>query len=117
MTGPLQVMSTLGNRPDDQTFERARRWCAAQFAKRYPDRRYEHASFLASEILKECDTWFALDSFGVEGWATSTETGVEYLNFGDSYHPTVLVRTRRDGVSFHFARGGWAEFASQGEAS
>lgn len=88
----------------------ARDWASREYSRRSrSDRR--HPSFLADEILLEADEKFGLDSYGVEGWAISTTKGVSYLNFGDSYDPTIVVETSSSGARFILAMGGWADFA------
>lgn len=88
-------------------FEEARAWCAQQFKKRFDGR--SHPSFLAGVLLEEADKRFKLESFGVEGWSSDTgRTGVSYLNYGDGYIPTIYARSRPEGASFCYGRGGWA---------
>jgi hypothetical protein len=85
--------------PSHETLVKARKWCAAQFAKRYD--RSSHASFLASEILKEADEKFALESHGVEGFCTRDGSGgCDYLNMGDSYTQTLYVKANRHSARF-----------------
>ena len=85
--------------PSEETLKKARVWCAHQFKARYE--RNEHASFLASRILKEADEKFGLESFGVEGWCDDTGSGgCEYLNMGDSYTLTIYVKTNRYSARF-----------------
>lgn len=101
-----------------EKLKRARAWCARQYQKRREDRRYEHPSFLAKEVLEEADKKFALESFGAEGWADEAngryDTGVNYLNFGDTYTPTVAVTTTRNSCTFRFLGGGWGQLTETG---
>lgn len=90
--------------------QKAARWCAAEFKKRRM--KDEHASFLASKLLEEASTRFELGDFGVEGWATSDgRTGVSYLNFGDTYAASLIVRTTAQQASFRYSPGGWGGYA------
>jgi len=57
------------------------------------------------------DERFDLESFGVEGWWTSQHAGVQYLNFGDAYVPTIVVRSFTTGYACSLARGGWSAYA------
>ena len=98
-----------GARPDDATFKKATNWVRAQMSKRRDP--HAHPSHLAAEVLAEADEKFKLDSFGVEGWATSTQSGVQYLNFGDTYSPTIVVRCTRSGCRVSYAAGGWGPYA------
>ena len=86
----------------NNTLKNARRWCAAQFKKRRPDRRYEHPSHLGAEILREAEKRFGLGTFGTEGFCDDCgEHGVSYLNMGDTYAETLcfLSEPRRFTVS------------------
>lgn len=85
--------------PSAETLKKARLWCARQFSKRY--NRLTHASHLASEILKEADERFKLESFGVEGFCDQVgASGCDYLNMGDSYTQTLYVKTNRYAARF-----------------
>lgn len=94
--------------PDEKKLQRARRWCAREFAKRRKP--YEHASFVASEVLKEAEERFELGTFGVEGFTLDEggREGVSYLNAGDSYALTLCVRT--DLSTARFGVRCWASY-------
>jgi len=96
--------------PTKDQLQKAAQWCAAEFKKRRNEN--EHASFLASKLLEEASARFELSDFGVEGWATSEgRTGISYLNFGDTYAPTIVVRTTAQQASFRYSPGGWGGYA------
>jgi hypothetical protein len=111
----LTVIAAMGKDGSDMDKDReleqlqaARSWCASQFKKRY-NTKMGHASFLAATILKEASEKFKLADCGVEGWTYGIgRTGVQYLNYGDSYTPTIYVRSNETGASFCFGRNGWA---------
>lgn len=97
--------------PDKAQFERAVRWCRAEFNKRWDG--WEHPSHLADKLLEEADKKFELRSYGVEGQSNSTgRSGFSYLNYGDPYIPTIVARTSPTKVSFHYASG-WASYAGR----
>lgn len=96
--------------PEEVKLRAARAWCAAQFKARYNSA--AHASFLAGTILEEASRRYKLADYGVEGWAHNCgRTGVQYLNYGDPYIPTIYVRSGPSHASFYFGRGGWASAA------
>jgi hypothetical protein len=71
-----------------------------------------HPSFPARKALHEADVKFKLGSFGVEGWSNETGSGgVQYLNYGDPYEPTIVIRTSPHAASVHVAMNGWAPYA------
>jgi hypothetical protein len=86
---------------------------AAEWIRRELNRRADrrHPSFLAAELLEEADEKFGLRSFGVEGWAKSPSTGYQYLNYGDPYDPTIVIRSTPTRATVYVAMGGWASFA------
>lgn len=85
--------------PSEVTLKKARDWCARQFAKRYS--RNSHASHLASEILREADKRFALESHGDEGFCDpSGVDGISYLNMGDTYALTLCAETSHRSARF-----------------
>lgn len=94
--------------PSEETLKEARDWCIREMnARRVPG---QHPSHMSAKILKEADAKFALDSFGVEGWADAVgNRGVEYLNMGDTYALTLIAKTSRSDWSFHV--GCWGDFA------
>lgn len=90
--------------------EKAARWVREQIRKRHDG--FSHPSHLAAKVLEEADEKFQLESFGVEGWCNDVGTnGVQYLNFGDPYVPTVIIKTKPFDYSVHLARGGWGPYA------
>lgn len=52
-------------------------------------RRCYHAPHVSDAVLHAVDE--VLETFGVEGWATSAYEGVSYCNTGDTYAPTVCL--------------------------
>lgn len=95
---------------DTENLKRAARWVRRQLTKRRDP--YSHPSHLAAVILKEAEEKFGLESFGVEGWADSVGSkGVQYLNFGDPYSPTIVVRSWPHHCLVSFAGGGWEPYA------
>lgn len=99
-----------GASPEEAKLRAARAWCAAQFKARYNSG--AHASFLAGAILEEASKRYKLADYGVEGWAhEGGRTGVQYLNYGDPYAPTIYVRSGPSSASFHFSRNGWSSAA------
>jgi hypothetical protein len=96
-------------KPSDK-LERARAWCAREFRKRYTGT--EHGSFLAETLLNEASKLFDLGDCGVEGWSSlSGDTGVQYLNYGDPYIPTIYVRTTATGARWFYGKSGWGPMA------
>lgn len=103
---PLVTVSS----PEEVKLRAARGWCAAQFKARYNS--VAHASFLAGTILEEASRRYKLADYGVEGWADpGGRTGIQYLNYGDPYVPTIYVRGGSRSATFHFGRGVWASLA------
>ncbi len=106
LPAPLVTASS----PEEIKLRAAREWCAAQFKARYNSG--AHASFLAGTILEEASKRYKLADYGVEGWAHNFgRTGVQYLNYGDPYTPTIYVRSGPYSASFYFSRNGWASAA------
>lgn len=95
--------------PSKAELNRAARWFRREMSKRRDP--FSHPSHLAAKILKEADEKFSLGSFGVEGWANDTRSGVQYLNFGDTYSPTLVVCCTRYTWRCHVAMGGWGPYA------
>lgn len=95
---------------DTENLKRAARWVRRQLTKRHDPN--SHPSHLAAVVLKEAEEKFGLESFGVEGWADGVGAkGVQYLNFGDPYSPTIIVRSWRHHCLVSFAGGGWEPYA------
>ena len=94
----------------EQNLNRALRWVRSELAKRSVDYN-SHRSHLVAVVLSEAEVKFGLDTCGVEGWCDGLgKAGVQYLNTGDSYGLTIVVRAGRD---WHRASlGAWADFAS-----
>lgn len=73
-----------------------RGWCQRRYKKLRPAH-YGHPSHLAGDILQEALRQFpavAAAAFGVEGWCDAVgEDGVQYLNLGETYEPTVCFRS------------------------
>jgi hypothetical protein len=63
-----------------------------------------HPSFAARDALLMAAAELNLDHHGDEGFVLDNSTahtkGITYLNMGDSYTPTVYVRTSRTDVRF-----------------
>lgn len=64
------------------------------------DRYYGHPSHNATKALYGAEHHLGLPTHGVEGWAVTSRSGVQYLNTGDLYDLTLLVRTSSNGVRF-----------------
>jgi hypothetical protein len=92
----------------EDNLKRAIAWVRREMIKRTKED-HSHPSHIAAKVLNEADERFALGSCGVEGWITGTQNGVQYLNFGDPYVPTLVVRTY--GHNYRCSVGGWASYA------
>jgi hypothetical protein len=101
------TMSATG-KPSKEQFQQAAKWIRGQLNKRDDG---GHPSHLAAKVLEEADTKFGLGSYGVEGWAKSPSIGYQYLNYGDSYDPTIVVRSNASKATVIVAMGGWASYA------
>ena len=99
--------ATMG-KPSQEKLQEAAKWIRRELTKRSDG---GHPSHLAAKVLEEADKKFDLGSFGVEGWAKSPSVGYQYLNYGDSYDPTIIVRSNRTGARVSVALGGWASYA------
>lgn len=99
--------STTG-RPSKERLQQAAKWIRRELTKRADG---SHPSHLAAKVLEEADEKFKLGSFGVEGWAKSPSLGYQYLNYGDSYDPTIIVRSNPTRATVIVALGGWASYA------
>ena len=62
-------------------------------------------------MLEEADKKFQLGSYGVEGWAKSPSLGYQYLNYGDTYDPTIVIRSNPTRATVIVALGGWGSYA------
>lgn len=93
-----------------QRLQKAAKWVRTQMTKRRDP--YSHPSHLAAKLLEEADEKFDLQSFGVEGWSNDVGSrSVQYLNFGDTYLPTIVAVSSRSGARIHYAAGGWGPYA------
>lgn len=93
-----------------EKLQKAAKWIRKAMSNR-PDK-HHHPSHYAARVLQEADKNFDLNSFGVEGWTDSVgRSGVQYLNFGDPYESTIVVRSSPHSHSVHVAMGGWASYA------
>jgi hypothetical protein len=99
--------ATMG-KPSKEKLQEAAKWIRRELTKRADS---GHPSHLAAKVLEEADEKFDLGSFGVEGWAKSPSVGYQYLNYGDSYDPTIIVRSNRTEARVSVALGGWASYA------
>jgi hypothetical protein len=96
------------------TLVKAARWIRSQYAKRRTPG--QHPSHLFDDLLREAEARYDLGTFGPEGWCDEVgENGVAYLNTGDPYTPTILVKTSRFCWRVSVAMGGYAGFAPQSE--
>lgn len=64
------------------------------------DRHYGHPSHNATKALVAAEHHFDLPTYGVEGWAVDSRHGVSYLNTGDLYDLTVVLRSSPTKVRF-----------------
>jgi hypothetical protein len=101
------VSSSTG-KPSKEKLQQAAKWIRRELNKRDDG---SHPSHLANKVLEEADEKFGLGSFGVEGWAKSPSIGYQYLNYGDSYDPTIVVRSNPTRATVIVALGGWASYA------
>ncbi|HSX23309.1 MAG TPA: hypothetical protein VLE97_11100 [Gaiellaceae bacterium] len=97
-----------GGRPSKEKLQQAAKWVRRELTKRDDG---SHPSHLASKVLEEADEKFALGSYGVEGWSKSPRFGYQYLNYGDPYDPTIVVRSNPTRATVIVALGGWASYA------
>lgn len=89
----------------------AAKWIRREIKKRDDG---SHPSHLAAKVLEEADEKFKLGSYGVEGWAKSPSRGYQYLNYGDPYDSTIVVRSNPTRAAVFVALGGWAAYAGGG---
>lgn len=94
--------------PTKENLQRAAKWIRRELTKRTDS---GHPSHLARKVLEEADEKFKLGSFGVEGWAKSPSIGYQYLNYGDPYDATIVVRSNQTRATVIVALGGWASYA------
>lgn len=88
----------------------AREWAVRSFAERHNWRR--HPSHLAARILEEAAEKFDIDHYGVEGFSDEFGNhGVSYLNMGDPYITTLLVRTSPS--TARFSVGAWGDIVEK----
>lgn len=105
------TMKTDGTSSTKEKLQQAAKWIRRELTKRADG---SHPSHLARKVLEEADKKFALNSYGVEGWANSPSVGFEYLNYGDPYDSTIVVRSNPTRATVHVALGGWASYAPGG---
>jgi hypothetical protein len=91
-----------------EKLQQAAKWIRRELSKRGDS---SHPSHLASKVLEEADKKFNLGSYGVEGWAKSPSLGYPYLNYGDPYDATIVVRSNPTKATVFVALGGWASYA------
>ena len=66
---------------------------------------YRHASFIAHEMLKDIEQIFNIETYGIEGWsAENGNKGVNYLNNGDPYVPTIFALASFNEIEFKIAK-------------
>jgi len=103
--------ATMAERPTKEKLQQAAKWIRRELSKRSDG---SHPSHLAAKVLEEADAKFKLGSFGVEGWAKSPSRGYQYLNYGDPYDSTIVVRANPTKATVFVALGGWASYAGSG---
>lgn len=69
-----------------------------------------HISHDAARVLESVNT--ILDGFGVEGFSRDTQSGVQYVNFGDAYDVTILFVATGYG-SGRFVIDSWGNFVER----
>jgi hypothetical protein len=94
--------------PLEEKLRQAAKWIRRELSKRADS---SHPSHLANKVLEEADKKFKLESFGVEGWAKTPSIGYQYLNYGDPYDATIVVRSSPTRATVHVALSGWAPYA------
>lgn|SRR5512135_1373533 len=95
-------------KPTKEKLQQAAKWIRRELTKRDDG---SHPSHLASKVLEEADKKFNLGSYGVEGWSKSPRFGYQYLNYGDPYDATIVVRSNPTRATVIVALGGWASYA------
>jgi hypothetical protein len=100
--------ATVAESPTKEKLQQAAKWIRRELTKRAEG---SHPSHLAAKVLAEADEKFKLGSFGVEGWAKSSSRGYQYLNYGDPYDRTIVVRSNPTQATVFVALGGWASYA------
>ena len=86
---------------DIKLLRRARRAARKYFNAHWDGR--AHPSHTAAEALEHVNEKFDLGMCWVEGWAHDMYSGVDYLNAGDVYIPTLCAVSGRHSVRFHVA--------------
>jgi len=90
---------------------RAINWCRREYARRRADE-HCHCSHTAAAVMADAEKQFELGTFGVEGFADTLDSGLQYLNTGDTYARTILFRA----MSRNFGRwslGSWGDVAER----
>lgn len=100
--------TSTGGPPTKEKFQQAAKWIRRELTKRDDG---SHPSHLAAKVLEEANQKFGLGSYGVEGWAKSPHLGYQYLNYGDPYDATIVVRSNPTRATVIVALGGWASYA------
>ena len=60
-----------------------------------------HASIIAAEMLETVESYYKLETFGVDGWSLDCgNKGVNYLNSGDPHVPTIFAFATFDTIEF-----------------
>lgn len=107
-TMKTETSSSTTGRPSKEQLQQAAKWIRRELNKRDEG---GHPSHLAAKVLGEADAKFKLGSFGVEGWAKSPSLGYQYLNYGDPYDATIVIRSNPTRATVIVALGGWASYA------
>lgn len=93
------------------TLETAINWCRQEYARRRQDE-HCHCSHTAAEVMRDAEKRFNLGTFGVEGFSLSPDSGVQYLNAGDTYARTILFRSASLNVG-RWSLGSWGGIAER----
>jgi hypothetical protein len=94
--------------------DKARRYARSRYNywRGVPEYRFAHCSHAAARALEDTERQFPdLGTFGVEGFCWSTQSGVSYLNTGDTYGLTILFRSDSE----RFWVGTWGDFVERNE--
>lgn len=84
--------------------EKALNWLNENKEELMSDKKGFHASVIAEEMLKIAESRYKLETFGTEGWSLDCgKRGVNYLNTGDSYIPTIFALATFNTIEFKIA--------------
>ena len=91
--------------------EQTIKWCRREYARRRQDE-HCHCSHTAAKVMEEAEKRFALGTCGVEGFGINMDSGVQYLNTGDSYTRTILFRASSRNAG-RWSLGAWGDIAEK----